>query len=71
MPESTYCLAVEQKVNLHCKSLINSIPMYKWLLQDKNLVDRGSNCYELGIKRAIEDAKKSRKMHGKLLPMFK
>jgi hypothetical protein len=45
--------------------------MYKWLLQDKNLVDRGSNCYELGIKRAIEDAKKSRKMHGKLLPMFK
>jgi hypothetical protein len=64
-------LAIQNRLVLHCKSLINAIPIYKWFLQDKHLVDRGEDCYETGIRRAIQEAHKSGRLNGKVLPVFK
>lgn len=64
-------IAVQKKIELHCKTLINAIPMYKWLLNDEHLVDRGQDCQELGVKRAIQDAYESGRIKGKIVPVYK
>jgi hypothetical protein len=41
LPHFDSFIAIQNKISMHCKSLINAIPMYKWLLQDASLVDSG------------------------------
>ena len=64
-------LAIQKKLELHSQKLINAIPMYKWLLMDEHLVDRGEDCDELGIQRAIKEAHEGGEIRGKILPIYR